>query len=143
MKIYVDQGVDQRKLKVLRNKYSLDLVQAQGLEQNINIAENVPKAFTIGLSMIGGDDYLAGDDIEQVRTIIGNSTVNDRIDIGHVYAAHHAGCNFFVTNNPKSFIYTSRGHNKSDAKRQRLEVALGGLKIVTIEELEEELKSQL
>lgn len=58
MKIYIDQGVDQRKLKVLSNKYDFDMVQAQGLEQNIKIAGNVPKAFTIGLSTIGGDDYL-------------------------------------------------------------------------------------
>jgi hypothetical protein len=141
MKIYIDQGVDQRKLKVLSNKYDFDMVQAQGLEQNIKIAGNVPKAFTIGLSTIGGDDYLAGNDIEQLRAIIGSNSVNDRLDIGHVYAAYHAGCKYFVTNNPKSFIYTSRRDN-TDVKRQQLEATLGGLKIVTIAELEEDLESE-
>lgn len=138
MKIYADQGVNQRKLRDLKNTYGLEIVQAQGLEQKIRIANDVPKAFTIGLSVIGGGDYLAGDDIEPVKDIIGSSTVNDRIDVGHIYAAYHAGCSYFVTNNPKSFIYKTRA-DKTSTKRLQLEEALKGLRVVTISELEQEL----
>lgn len=138
MKVYIDQGVNQRKLRALRDIYGFDIVQAQGLEQNIKIADDVPKAFTIGLSMIGGSDYLAGDDIEPVKSIIGSSTINDRLDVGHIYAAYHTGCVYFVTNNPKSFIYRTRA-DKTETKRKQLEEALTGLKVVSIDELEQEL----
>lgn len=141
MKIYADQGVNQRKLAVLKKQYGFDVIQAHSIEQNIPIAENVPHPFTIGISMIDGGDYIAGDDIHDVGNIVGGTVVGKGggTDVLHIYTAHKADCEFFVTNNPKDFIYSSK-KDRTDGKRQQLEEILSGMKIVTLDEFEESIR---
>ncbi|MFO0971066.1 MAG: hypothetical protein U0520_01805 [Candidatus Saccharimonadales bacterium] len=140
MKVYADQGVDQRKLRTLKNQYGFDIVQAHDIEQNISVAKNVPHPFVLGISLLDGGDYLAGDDINEIGKVIGGTTVgkNGGTDTLHVYTAHKEGCQYFITNNSADFIYTSR-RDKTNGKRQKLEEILRGMKIVTLDEFEKAL----
>ena len=55
-----------------------------------------------------------------------------------IYAAYKAGCLYFVTNNPNSFIRDSK-KDRENIRRTKLEEVLKGMKIVTIDELESDL----
>ena len=120
MKVYVDQGANLKKLKILKNKGLLYLVQGHTLEQSFKNVDQVGKAFTIGVSTIGGADMLVGEDLDAVSKLIGKKN-----DVGHIYSARLNHCDYFITNNPKDFIY--------NGKREKLEKILN-LKIRTSEE---------
>lgn len=141
MKIYLDQGVNQQEVFTLQQRYGFDIIQHQSLEQNIKIADSMPGVFTLDQSMLDGGDYLAGDDVQEYEAIIGKSSHNDRIDTAHFYTAIHAGCDYFLTNNPKSFIYSSK-RDRTEGKRKQLESVANGMKIVTTEEFKTELNIQ-
>ncbi len=128
-------------MAALKKQYGFDVIQARSIEQNIAIADNVPHPFTIGISMLDGGDYIAGDDIHDVGEVVGGTIVGKGggTDTLHVYTAHKAGCEFFITNNPLDFIYNSK-KDRTDGKRQQLEEVLAGMKIVTLDEFTESVK---
>jgi hypothetical protein len=129
MKVYIDQGVDQKELKKLQKIRSFKIVQTD-LEQQFSITGKVNKAFTIGRSTLDGPDVLAGDNISLVQEIVGKSKHED---ISHIYSAWLNKCDYFITNNPDDFI--------RDQKREKLEQVLYPLKIVTLKEFATELGS--
>ena len=141
MKVYCDQGVNQKTLKKLAGDFSLQLVHVGHYEQVIRDAEDIPGVFMLGVSMLGGSDYLAGDDIEDVKEIMRPHKHGDNFDVAHLYSAYHDGCQYFVTNNPKDFIRETRNDKSSNGKRGQLEKLLKGMKIVTLDELSTELHS--
>lgn len=141
MKIYLDQGVNQQEVLTLQQRYGFDIIQHQSLEQNIKIADSMPGVFFLDQSMLDGGDYQAGDDVQEYEAIIDKSSQNDRIDTTHFYTAINAGCDYFLTNNPKSFIYSSK-RDWVEGKHKQLESAANGMKIATLEEFKTELNTQ-
>lgn len=144
MRVYADQGVNQRKLRALQKQHEFDVIQAHDIEQNIVIADKVPHVATLDVSLFDSGDYFAGDDYCEVAKIIGSSNLNKEggKDTLHLYTAYHAGCAYFITANPYDFIYNSR-KDKADGKRRQLEAVLSGIKIVTLGEFESDMvKSQ-
>lgn len=139
MRVYIDQGVDQRKMAALKKLYGFDIIQAHDIEQNISIAEKVSHPFTLDISMLDSGDYLAGDDMKAVGKIVGGTIVGQGgTDTLHIYTAHKANCEFFITNNPTDFIYSSK-RLRTDEKRRELERILIGMKIVTLKEFEQHI----
>ncbi len=138
MPAYADQGVNQRRLRTLQKQYGFEIVQAHDIEQNIAIANSVPHPFIISISTLGGGDYLADSDIDEIDGIMGTTNISKKggKDTLHIYTAYHAGCAYFITANPYDFIYNSR-KDKTDGKRQRLEALLKGMRIVTLDEFED------
>lgn len=137
LKVYSDQGVDRKRLGKLTKDFSLQVVHVGHYEQRLKDADEIPGVFMLGVSMLGGGDYLAGDDIEDINGIMKPSKHSDRFDIAHIYSAYHGGCQYFVTNNPKDFIREVRDDPNSNGKREQLEEVLKGMKVVTLDELEE------
>lgn len=134
IKIYVDQGVNQKRLRTLRAKYEagVDLVNVNHYEQRIKCARSISGVLTLGGSALDGDDYL-GDDciLKQIEVAMfpdGKNKPNDNLDIAHLYSTYIEKCDYFVTNNPRNFIYSGI--------RKRIERILPRLKIVDIDELE-------
>jgi hypothetical protein len=120
--VYVDQGVNLKKLRALQRKGGIKLVQADSLEQQFKGVDKQGRAFTIGQSQIGGSDMIADDNVDVVAAFMGKQ---NNIDFNHIYAAYLSHCDYFVTNNPKDFIHKG--------KRAELESMLG-LKIRTSDE---------
>lgn len=137
-KVYIDQGVDQPKIKSLSKEYKFQIVQAHSTEKKIAGARSIARPFTIGVSLLDGTDKIADENIHTVNSIIGK---NNRADITHIYSAYmEPNCRYFVTNNPKDFIYESKRVKHSHKKRIDLEKSLPNLKIFTLKEFETELK---
>lgn len=124
MKIYIDQGVNQKRLKVLRKISSFTLVQ-NDLEQKFKVTEEINKGLTVGFSRVGGADIIAGAEIDLIKEIMDPSNL---IDISHIYSAWINNCDYFLTNNPGDFIFEN--------KREKLELILSPMKILTIDEFE-------
>lgn len=143
MKVYVDQGVDQKKIKKLKQLYGFEAIYHQSLEQPIKVADAVPGVFVLDQSTLDGGDYLAGCDITDFQMVIGKSNKQDRLDTAHLYTAIHASCDFFITNNPDSFIYDDRKNKDSDNKRIELEKLTEKMKIVRLEEFEKILNRDM
>lgn len=136
MKVYIDQGVDQKKIKKLKQLYGFEAIHHQSLEQPIKVADAVPGVFVLNQSILGSGDYLADCDVTDFQIIIGKSNKQDRLDTAHLYTAIHANCDYFITNNPDSFIYDDRKNKDSDNKRIELEKLTEKLKIVRLGEFE-------
>jgi len=136
MKVYIDQGVNQRKLRELRKKFKFEVVQGHRTEGRIKGASQVSEPFTIGVSVIGGMDKIVGDNMSEVSRIIGK---NNRNDISHIYSAYmENGCEYFITNNADDFIRNGKNDAKG-TKRKELEKQLQGLRVVTLNEFERAL----
>jgi len=134
MKVYVDQGVNQKTLRKLRKKYNFAVVQGHRTESRIKGASQISEPFTIGVSLIGGMDKIVGDNMTEVSRIIGK---NNRNDINHIYSAYMENdCEYFITNNPDDFIRNTRKDAKG-TKRIELEKQMQGLKIITLSEFEQ------
>jgi hypothetical protein len=126
MKIYIDQGVDQVKLRKLKKEHDLTYIQGHSLEQIFSWTEKISQPFRLDSSYLNGPDLLAGDNALEVQAVIGKGNKND---IDHLYSAYMAqDCNYFITNDKDEFI--------KNGKRERLEKILPGIKIVTLEEFE-------
>lgn len=134
MKVYVDQGVNRKIITALRKEFGFEIVHVGHYEQSLSYAEDIPGVFMLDHSMLDGGDYLGSDDIYKVEEVMAVQKKSDRFDIAHIYSAFHAGCEYFVTNNPKDFIREVRNDPTSTARRQKLEGVLNGLRIVTLEE---------
>lgn len=130
LKVYVDQGVNLKKLRALQSQGVITLLQANSIEQQFKGVGKQGKAFTIGDSVIGGLDMIASDDIGDIEAEIGRQHKND---FNHIYAAYLNKCDYFITENPRDFI------NKG--KRARLEQKLG-IKIRRTDELLNELHAK-
>ncbi|NTU72565.1 hypothetical protein HGB07_00075 [Candidatus Roizmanbacteria bacterium] len=141
-KVYIDQGVDRKKITNLKRLHDLEVVHVGHYEQKLRHADSIPGVFMLGVSTLGGGDYLAGDDIDDIEDIMHPNKVSDRFDLAHLYSAYHAKCEYFVTNNPKDFIRDIRNDPSSNGKREELEKILTGMKIVTTDELRKLLSGE-
>ena len=130
LKIYVDQGVNLKKLRMFQKQGLVQLLQAESLEQQFKAVVKQGRAFTIGESIIGGSDMIAGNNVNDVRIEMGMA--NNK-DFQHIYAAHLNRCDYFITENPQDFI--------ANGKRQKLEDMLG-VKIRRTDEFINELAEQ-
>jgi hypothetical protein len=137
MKVYIDQGINQRAVKKMAKQYGFKVIQGHRTENRISGATQISEPFTIGASLIGGIDRIADDNITDVSRVIGRG---NRADISHVYPAYmEEGCDYFVTNNPRDFIRNGK-KDKNGTKRTKLEELMPGLKIMTLDEFQSELK---
>lgn len=139
MKIYIDQNVNQDKLKEIRKKYSFEIVQEHDTEQDIKTTAKIPKALTIGDygSFIDDTDFVPGDEFEKIQNIIGK---NNNADVSHIYSAYIVKCEFFITEDNDFFKYPKDDtYNK---KKTDLEDILKPLRIITLNQLEEHLKTK-
>lgn len=137
MKVYIDQGVNQKVVKQLQKSKPFVLVQGHSLEQLFTITEKVGEPFRLDHSLLDGSDRLVGDNYSQVESIIGKINSND---VDHLYSAYMDGCDIFLTNNPDDFIRSKRGDANDVLKRAQLEAILNGIKIMTLEEFKSYLK---
>ena len=133
IKIYVDQGVNQKILNKLAERYreKVVFVHVDHYEQLIKCAEPVPGPFVLDCSLLDSSDYLVdleiSENIEKTLFPNGKNKRSDNFDVTHIYAAKVASCDYFVTNNPKDFM--------KNGKKEQLEMIIPGLKIVEIDEL--------
>lgn len=139
--MYIDQGVDRKRLIKLANSFDLEIVHVDHYEQTLSHAGSISGVFVLGQSTLDGGDYLGGADVYGVEEIIERNGQKHSLDVAHIYSAYHADCKYFVTANPKDFIRDVRNDPKSYGKRKELEALLHGMKIVTIEELRDELET--
>lgn len=138
MKVYVDQGVDQNKLKQLAKDYDLELMQGHRIESRIKNATQIGEPFILNISKLGGMDRLVDNNFKEIEKIIGK---DNYADIIHLYSAYmENGCQYFITNNPRDFIRAIRKDSTSTAKRDELEKILTGLRIVTLDEFSDGLR---
>lgn len=135
IRVYVDQGVDRKELLKVASVFQLELVHVDRYEQHLRYADSIPGVFVLDRSRLDGGDYLAGDNISDVEEIIQRQKISDQFDIAHIYSAHHEGCRYFVTNNPKDFIREVRNDPMSNGRRIKLEAVFKGMEIVTLREL--------
>ena len=139
IRIYVDQGIDRKKLLRLGSALPLEIVHVGHYEQHLKYADDISGVFMLNVSTLDGGDYLAGDDLSDIQEIMQPKKQSDRFDIAHIYSAYHDGCQFFVTNNPKDFIREARNDPDSTGRREKLENILEGMKIMTLDELATDL----
>ncbi len=130
IQITIDQGVNLKVLKKLQSQGLVQLNQVHDIEQIFKKVKPQGKAFTLGNSTLGGPDMLAGDSLHKIEKIIGPTNKND---IQHLYSAYLNKSTYFITENPKDFIFQS--------KREELEEILE-VKIRTTDEFIEEILSE-
>lgn len=130
IKVGVDTGVDRKRLKAIPN---LELIRVSGVEQSIRGTRKVSKPFTIGVSTIGGTDFIAPEESDKLAALLPGAPNKAWKDRAHLLGAYNAGCQYFVTTDRTDLINNER--------RGRLEQLLG-LKIRTIDELEKELAAR-
>jgi hypothetical protein len=130
MKVYIDQGVDQKKIKALAKKYNFEIVQ-NDTEQQFRKINKVNKAFTLDSSTLDGPDVIADDKINDLKRVVGGG--ERRSDNGHIYSAYLNQCNYFITENPRDFI----NHDKKEA----LEKILYPLKIRRLDDFVKEVSN--
>ncbi len=128
--VTVDQGADLKALRRLQEHGVVRLHQVHDLEQPFRAVGKQGMALPLERSVLDGCDMLAGDELAEVRRLVGGRNV---ADVDHVYSAFLNHSDVFVTENPDDFI--------KDGKRERLESLLG-LKIRTTKELLAELESE-
>jgi hypothetical protein len=116
-KVYVDQGVNLKKLRTLQAQGLVTLLQANSIEQQFKGVSKQGKAFTIEESVIGGLDMIAGDNIGDIGAEIGRQHKND---FNHIYAAYLNKCDYFVTENPRDFI----NNGKRESLEQKLNIKI-------------------
>jgi len=119
--VAIDQGVNLKKLRPLQKEGLIELRQVRDIEQSWSDIKDQDQAFTIGVSNIGGQDFIAGDNIGEVRSIFDGKN-NDFL---HYYSAAGNSVDFFITENINDFV--------SNNKREKLE-NLTGIKIMTTKE---------
>lgn len=119
--VAIDQGASLKKLRPLQRKGLIKLQQARDIEQSWDDIKDHGQPFTIGVSSIGGSDFIAGDNIGQVRSVFNGK----KEDFLHFYSASGNSADFFITENTNDFI--------KDGKREKLE-QLTGIKIMTTSE---------
>jgi len=134
MKVYCDQGVDQKILKQLMLEYPLEVVSVNHYEEPVKLATAVPGVFMLDKSRLDSGDYLADAGIKPLEKLLNKGKPSDRYDVTHLYSAYHADCKYFITNNPKDFIREVRNDSSSNGKREKLEEMLKGMKILELQE---------
>ena len=117
MKVYIDQNINQKKIKEIKKSFNFEIVQ-NDTEQQFGSTSKINKAFILDSSQLDGPDVIVDNNIEIVQRVIGE---NKHEDIGHIYSAHINNCDYFITENVKDFIL--------HGKRELLEQALPSLKI--------------
>jgi hypothetical protein len=121
MTVLVDNGANLKKLKRIQADGRIKIYQSE-FENEFRNIPTVGKAFTIGVSMIGGPDLIADDNVHEIK----DKFKGKDMDFNQVYTAWLNGVRYFITENPKDFIYKS--------KRESLEQLMPGLKIMRTEE---------
>ena len=106
IKVAIDQGAKQNLLRPLQDQGLIELRQANELEQIwSDVMTQQKKGFMIGHTRLGRDVLAEEKIIRELERIIGPQ---NRIDIGHIYAAYLNKCEYFVTENPDDFIKGGR-----------------------------------
>jgi hypothetical protein len=129
IKVGIDQGANLKALRQLQLRGLLTLHQANELEQTWprDVIQQ-KKGFMLDHSTLDGPDEIADEKIvREIERIIG---LENRKDIGHIYAAYLNKCEYFVTENPDDFI--------NDGRREALESLLG-IKVRRTDELVQEI----
>jgi hypothetical protein len=128
IKVAVDQGANLKALRELQRRGLVTLHQANELEQSWRGVIQQKKGFMLDHSKLDGPDELGDEKIvREIERIIG---LENRKDIGHIYAAYLNECEFFVTENPDDFI--------RDGRKEQLEDLLG-VKVRRTTELVQEI----
>lgn len=133
IKVGIDQGENLKLLRELQRQGLIELRQANELEQNPfrDVAQQ-KKGFMVGYTKLGGPDEIADEAVvPRIEAIVG---LDNRVDIGHIYACYLNKCDYFVTENVKDFINSGR--------RQALESLLG-VKIRRTKELIQEITEEV
>ena len=126
-KVTSDKGVDFPRLKKLKNAGLIEIFDVKIENETKEIPNKILPVMVWGHSKWG--ECLWGNDscsYDAIRKIIGKDNVKDAM---HLEAHIRNRFDYFVTNNPRDFI--------KNGKRESLEKQFAGLKIVTINELEE------
>lgn len=129
--VAVDQGVDLKKLRALQKVGKIRLQQVRDIEVSWKNVADHGQPFTIGASIIGGPDMIAGDNVNEVRALFRKDQEND---FRHVYSAHLVQADYFVTGDKTDFIVNGR--------RERMEGLMPGLKVRTTAEFLEEIGAE-
>lgn len=129
LKITMDSGVNLKRLNILKERGLIEIHDVKGENYAHSVKNRENAAFVLEHSCFDEDDILLDKDgvrrYNDIRTIIGNDNYKDAIKLeAHI----REGLDYFVTNNPRDFIY--------DGKRESLQSRFKDLKIITIEELE-------
>lgn len=126
IKVTIDSGANLSKIKKLAKRFEIELYIVNLENEPKVISNKIPTRWLLGtakLPVILEDSNIFKD----ILTIIGNdgSNINDALILESHIIKHN---DFFITNNPKDFIYNN--------KRKKLEGKFIGLKIVTVDEFE-------
>jgi len=124
--VLVDNGANLKKLKKIQAKGRIKIYQTE-FENDFKNIPTVGKAFTIGASMIGGPDLIADDNVYKVK----DEFKGKDMDFNQVYSAWLNGVRYFITENPKDFIYRN--------KKESLEKLMPGLRIMRTDEFIDEV----
>ncbi len=126
-KITRDKGVDLKRLKKLEQKGLIEIFDVKIENETKKVSK---KILSVGVwdhskwnEFVWGSGNCSYNDIRQT---IGEDNIKDAM---HLEAHIRNGFDYFVTNNPRDFI--------RNGKKESLEEQFPGLKIVTIDELEE------
>jgi len=124
-KITIDSGVDLKRLKKLEN---LSLLKIEKVSIENKMKKVKKERSTVGILGVATLPFRLGpyDVYDQILKIIGGENYKDAM----ILETHiNSGNDYFVTNNPKDFIY--------NGIREKLKVQFQELKILTVDELEE------
>ena len=128
LKITMDSGVDLKRLKILEKDGLVEIhdVKGENFARSVRCRESA--VFILDHSTLDGEDVLTDNSerYEKIIQIIGRGNFQDarKLD-AHIREEF----DYFVTNNPRDFIYNN--------KREKLQNSFSELKIVTIDELED------
>jgi len=126
--VAVDQGVNLKKLREMQKLGRIELQQVGDIEQQWKDVAKHGQPFTIGTSMIGGPDMIAGDNVSKVKSMFGKNQYKDFL---HIYSGHQIQADYFITGDKTDFI--------ADGRREKLETMMPGLRIRTTNEFFEEI----
>ena len=123
------------KIELQRTDAMLKELKGEQRVQKASLLSPQPKLFTLGVSVLGGSDVLAGPDkSEELRRLLFPTanplTENQERDVEHLFHHVRTGGDLFVTLNPNDFIT----HGRQDALR------LVGIWVVTPRQAVELLK---
>lgn len=109
IKVGIDQGARQNLLRPLQRQGLIELRQANELERIwSDVVTQQKKGFMLGHTRLGRDVLADEKIIRELERIIGPQ---NRIEMGHIYAAYLNKCEYFVTENPDDFI--KGGHKEA------------------------------